>query len=479
MFQKKSALWLCLAAILFHTMCFAQQNGDNVGMERPVLESSGVVKILEEAGPPSGIGLSSAFQSALKDNPDFLFSQFDFASSEANFRAEYGKLLPSLDLSATAGGIRTRNDTTISKYDSGYGTALTDRQRLVLSQLIYDGGVTSSKVDAAKHFSESKRHEHLKNAEQVALLATQNFFEVIRYRGLIALCKQNISEHEYIAEMTRVRLSSGGGSRADMSQAEAALEEARSRLIQAQQGLADAEASYAAVFGVSPGSLAMPERLVNAVPIGLSESVALALSNDNALKAAEFAEKQKGEELEAAQGVFMPRVSMVLSAERSDNTGGYTERYDDLSGLLALDFNLFNGGSDQESLMRARHEASKARQDVERVRREVVEDVETAYNFYKATWELVPVLKETADKNAEVVSGYAYQFRMGKRTLLDLVSAQKGLFNSQQVYLNGQVAHTFSYYRLLAPLSELSKNLGVTLDSSGKWKDISTMNKVE
>ena len=472
MCQKGSALLLCVVAIMCHTICFAQQDGDNAGKDRPVLESSGVTEMLNEAAPSSGIDLSSALQAALKDNPQFLFSQHDFSSAQAGFRAEYGKLLPSLDFSASIGGIKARNDTTISRYENEYGTAITNKQRLVLSQLIYDGGVTSSKVDAKKYFSESKKHEHFKKAEQLGLLATQNFFEVIRNRGLVALCKHNISEHAYIAELTRVRFSSGGGSRADVSQAEAALDEARSRLIQAEQGLADAEASYAAVFGISPGPLAMPERLVNAIPIGIPEAVDLALGNDNALKAAKFGVQQKGKEVEAAQGVFMPRVRLELSAERSENTGGYTSCSNDLSGLLGLDLNLFNGGSDQQNLRQARHEAGKARQDVERVRRAVTEDMETAYNFYKATWELVPVLKETVDKNAEVVSGYADQFRMGRRTLLDLVSAQKTLFSSQQVYLNGQVAHTFSYYRVLAPLSALLKNLDITVDSSGNWNYI-------
>ena len=467
MFQKKSALLLCIAAIFFHAMCYAQQNVDNVGMERPVLESSGVVKILEEAGPPSGIGLSSAFQSALKDNPDFLFTQFDLASSEAGWRAAYGNLMPSLDLSARAGAIRTRNDTTISRYSEEYGDALTNAQRLVLSQLIFDGGVTSSTVEAKKYYSESKLHEHLKNSEQVALMASQSFIEVIRNRGLVELSERNIAEHEHIAKLTRVRFTSGGGSRADVSQAEASLEEARSRLVQARQGLADAEAIYATVFGVAPGPLAMPERLTQAVPIGMPEAVAQAESNDNALKAAELGLKQKGQEVEAAQGVFMPRVHLELAAGRSENTGGYTQSYNDLSAMLGMDLNLFNGGTDQENLRQARHEESKARQDVERVRREVVEDVETAYNFYKATWELIPILKESVNKNAEVVAGYADQFRMGRRSLLDLVSAQKALFNSQQVYLNGQTAHTFSYYRLLAPLSALTKALGITLDASG------------
>lgn len=472
---KKCVFSFCIVAFLFCNLCHAQQTDGNAVMERPVLDSRGVAEVLNNAGPSSGTGLSSALKEALKDNPQFLFSHFDFASSKANWGAEYGKLLPHLDLSASFGATRTRNDATISRFESQYGSAMTNRQRLTLTQLIYDGGVTSSTANAAKFFSESKKHEHFKKAELVALMATQSFFEIIRNRGLVELCKQNISEHEYIAELTRIRLSSGGGSRADVSQAEAALEEARSRLIQANQGLADAEASYVEVFGVAPGPLAMPARLANAVPISIPQGAAMALSNDNALKAAELGLKQKGEEVEAAKGVFMPRISAELSAGRSNNVGGFSESYNDLTGLLDLDYNLFNGGSDRESLRRARHEQSKARQEVKRVRREVVKDMENAYNFYMATWELVPVLKEAVDKNAEVVAGYAYQFRMGKRSLLDLVSAQKALFSSQQVYLNGHIAHTFSHYRILAPMSELLKNLGIAVDASGSWSNIPEM----
>jgi adhesin transport system outer membrane protein len=52
---------------------------------------------------------------------------------------------------------------------------------------------------------------------------------------------------------------------------------------------------------------------------------------------------------------------------------------------------------------------------------------------------------------------------MGQRSLVDLVSAQKSLFSSQQVYLNGMAAHTFSHYRLCAPAFRLMETLGVDL----------------
>ena len=132
--------------------------------------------------------------------------------------------------------------------------------------------------------------------------------------------------------------------------------------------------------------------------------------------------------------------------------------------MLQVSFNLYSGGSDAAAIREAKSERLKALAETEEVRRKVEEDVRTAYSFHKATGDLLPVLRNLTDENAKVVNSYADQFRMGKRTLLDLVSAQRSLFSSQQVYLNAMTAHTFSYYRICMPMSLLMTTLDVVVE---------------
>jgi adhesin transport system outer membrane protein len=136
--------------------------------------------------------------------------------------------------------------------------------------------------------------------------------------------------------------------------------------------------------------------------------------------------------------------------------------------MLEMNFNLYRGGSDAASIRKSKNEKLRAEQDALDIERQVEEDVRTAYSFYKATGKLLPVLRNLTNENAQVVSSYTDQFRMGQRTLVDLVSAQKSLFSSQQVFLNGMTAHSFSYYRLCMPVSQLMSALGVDL----KVKDL-------
>ena len=424
--------------------------------------AAGVESVL--AGVSGGaVTLKAAIQDAMDANPKFLGQKHAYEMSHEAYLQSYGALLPQLDFMARGGyGVR-RNDTTVAMYSDGQGEGLANEQRLVLSQLIFDGGLTSSKVTADKMYSESKREEMYNTAEDVGLSATQYFLDVIRTRGVVELCGRNITEHEKLLELTRVRLGNGGGTQADVTQAEAALDEAKSRLIQARQALADAEAGYARSFGSKPAALGMPERPL--LPILQSEEVALELAFDGnrALKAARLAVEQKENEVESAQGFMMPKLAAKLSAGRSDNAGGYEATYHDASAMLELSFNLYSGGADSARIRKAKSDKLKVEQDAQQTRREVEEDMRTAYNFYRATGKLLPVLRSLADENAQVVSSYTDQFRMGHRSLVDLVSAQKNLFSSQQVYLNGMTAHTFSYYRLCAPASQLMSTLGVDL----------------
>jgi len=124
-----------------------------------------------------------------------------------------------------------------------------------------------------------------------------------------------------------------------------------------------------------------------------------------------------------------------------------------------LNLNIFNGGATRAAVSKARSLLRQAQFKREESRRAIEEDVRTAYNFMRATADLLPVLANNVDQNRKTLSSYMDQFRMGSRTLLDLLDAETSLFNAEQTLLNGKLAHTYSYYRTSLPLSTLLSTL--------------------
>lgn len=407
------------------------------------------------AGGGDGTTLSKALQEAFKTNPTFLASKAEHSAARAAYRKSFGELLPSLKFSASASLKHVRNDATIGRHSGGSNDIVTDEQRLSLSQLVWDGGTTMGRVDADELHADSKLKEAYNKAAEVALDATQYYLEVIRTRGILELSRRNVGNHEQVLKMVTLRQRSGAGTKADVYQAEAALAEARSKQIQAEQSVRDTEANFANIFGALPGVLQLPAKEQAILPATIESGVGIAMENNDAIKAADLGIQQREKKLESARGALLPSVSLRGGVGRADNTSGFDESYNDASIGMYVNFTIFDGGSNRAAIAEARSLLRQAQFKREETRRAIEQDVRTAYNFMTATGDLLPVLADNVDQNAKTLLSYFDQFRMGSRTLLDLLDAEKSLFVAEQALLNGKLAHVYSFYRTCLPLSTL------------------------
>jgi len=424
------------------------------------VEDYDVDSILRSVSTGTGsMTLTRALEDAFRTNPTVLASKADYASARAAYRKSFGSFLPSLDFTAAATLRHARNDATIVRSSGGSNDYFMDSQKLALSQLIWDGGATAGRVDADELHAGSKLRQAYNIAEEVALHASQYYLEVIRNRGILELSRRNVENHEHVLGMVTIRQHSGAGTMADVYQAEAALAEARSKQIQAEQNVHDAEANYGNVFGMLPGVLRLPESGAITLPMTVEAGITMALERNNALKAADLGVQQREKELESAEGSLLPRISLDGSLGRSDNTSGFDQTYSDASIGLFLKFNIFNGGASRAAISEARSLLHQAQFKREETRRSIEQDVRTAYNFMRATGDLLPVLGGNVTQNRKTLASYLDQFRMGTRTLLDLLDAETSLFTAEQALLNGKVANIYSFYRTCLPLSSLLSTL--------------------
>lgn len=233
-------------------------------------------------------------------------------------------------------------------------------------------------------------------------------------------------------------------------------------MIQANQALDDAEAGYARFFGDKPGVLSMPEPPLLAIPQSEAIAISMARDGNRALKAARLAVQQKELEIKSAKGAYMPKLHAKLAAARSDNTGGYEASYHDASAMLEMNFTFTAAARMPLPFANPRMRSCVLNRMpwISNVRSKRMYARRTASTRPRA---MVAQLRNLTNENAQVVSSYTDQFRMGQRTLVDLALAQKGSCSVPSRLLNGMTAHTFSYYRLCMPVSQLMSALGVDL----------------
>jgi adhesin transport system outer membrane protein len=93
------------------------------------------------------------------------------------------------------------------------------------------------------------------------------------------------------------------------------------------------------------------------------------------------------------------------------------------------------------------------------VQREVEEAVRSPWNQRVSSGELSGILGQQAPTNAQLVSSYREQFKVGQRSLLDALDAQNTNFNTKVLSETARVASLFAEYKILAASGNLLQTM--------------------
>ena len=298
-------------------------------------------------GTPSVQGndaLKAAAQKAIASNPDVTARFNAYRASSDAVDVSRGGFLPKLDLSASAGQDRSSIDsrTPESQSLSRSGASLT------LTQLLWDGLATSKDVSRLGHERMARYFEVLDTTEQTALEASRAYYDVLRYRRLVALAEDNFVQHRSAFNQISSRVRAGVGRGVDLEQAAARLALAESNLSTETSNLHDVSARYQRVVGEAPpASLPLPKALQQGIPSSAGDAAAQAIRRSPAISASVETLRAARSTVSIRQSAFQPKVEARARAGAGRNFDGVQDQRRDSTAEVVLSWNIFNGGADQ------------------------------------------------------------------------------------------------------------------------------------
>ena len=405
--------------------------------------------------------LGEAVNQAIAVHPDIRTATANWRAVSESVAQARAQFLPSLD--ATLGQGREKTDSPLTR-SLGSPLTLTRREaQLNMSQLLFDGGASSSQLKREEARAASAYGQLASTAETVAFRTAQAFFEVLRLRSTIELAEQNLAAHQRTLEQIVLRSEAGVGRRSDDRQTEARVALARSSLVQLRCQLEQAEASYRNLTGQPPGRLVRSEISLAAIPASAQAAVDEALSNHPAVLAAKLDLEAAEADRELARSRYAPRVTFELGASQNHDLDGLRGLNADRSAMVMLRQNFFRGGADA-----AREREADARRDeaagrLAKVQTDLERDVRQAWEGLASDRARLPDLQLYADTSAEVVEAYRGQFSIAQRSLLDVLNAENESYNARSGKITGEYTVATDLYRLLSSMGRMTAQLGAKL----------------
>lgn len=410
--------------------------------------------------PANAISLKQAVRLTVHENPSGKADAANLRAIASELRESQTTFAPTVDLYGDVGKQRRESPTATTVGGRGTDTLLSREIGVRASLLLFDGYERANLVYRNAARLDGATFRLLSTSETLALSAVEAYIDVVRHRNLVAATQRNIRRHRAILGQIRERVAGGTSPASDRTQIEERVFAAEAVSIEVRKALGDAEIKFKKVVGVKPEGK-MNAAPVKGLPHTLGSLVATSVANNYTIKQADLNIRDQEFSKAAAHAGHMPRISLDGRASTGADRNGTRGTESDLYVGLSLTWRLYDGG-----LVNARKRTSSERISEAEYRRDVaIRDVkeiaERSWNAYQRGIRRSAVLTKQLRSNERIVDSYREEYSLSKRSLLDVLDAERARFNNEFQQISVAASARFSAYRMLATMSRLTGYFGI------------------
>jgi len=403
----------------------------------------------------AALTLKESVLEAINTNPVVQERLKNYRATQQDLNVAQSEYYPTLDLRASVGitkqGMLKDGNSNWNHQvaENDYGNY---ESSLVLTQNIFDGFGTMNKVDYQESRILAAAYNYVEKSNDIALQMTSAYLNVLRAYELVQTARENVQINEDIFVKVKDLYDSGLTTDSEVKKIESALSLARSNLIVQKNNAQDKEYNFRRVLGRMPDiaslekpqmDIPMPKSAEKAAMYAINHNPSLLVSRYN-IEGAQALWKQHKKE-------FYPKVDLEISQTYSDyQDGPAIDIADDrFQAKVVLSYNLFRGGADSASVQK---DISLINQEVEikrDLKRQVVEGLDLSWNAYTMIGLQLKDLRDYSKYSEKTLELMKEEYDLGRRSLLDLLSAQNDVINSRSQIITAEYDRLFAQFRIL------------------------------
>lgn len=377
---------------------------------------------------------------------------FISGSADTNYVNQNSTTGSGISFDPAAGGLTSDG----VNYPKGYSVQL--------SQPLFEGFQNLNAIRQAKSTVQAAR-ESLRNIEQSTLVdGVTAYVNVIRDTAIVRLRENDVTVLNEQLKATRDRFEVGEVTRTDVAQAEARLSEAQATLSRAQADLKISNAAYQQVIGHPPGALATPPSIMHLLPHSIDEAMTLGDGEHPLILAAVYEEEASLFVVQQIMGELLPSVSLEAEYDRRFDESQSLEEIETTTVTGRVNVPFYQGGGVAARVRQAKETNIQRKKDVEDARLRVHADVMSQWGILQSSGPAIRSAEAAVSANRIALAGVREEEKVGQRTTLDVLDAQRELLNAQIILVTALRDRVVAEYSLYAAIGRMdAQTLGLSV----------------
>ena len=396
----------------------------------------------------NALSLEDSIREAINTNPIVKERLNNFREVQQDLNITEAEWYPSLDYEGRIG----RNYAGNLKDDVDDINYNNYTHSLKLTQNIFNGFSTTNKIEFEKARILAAAHHYIENTNDVAFQTVGAYLDTIRSYRLLENVKDNVKVNEKIYEDVQSLFDTGLTTKSEMTKIYSSMSLAKSNFIVQQNNTIDKGFRLKRLLGrdvkVSELELpklnfAMPESIQRATMFAIKNNPSILVSNYN-IKGAQSLYREK-------KSQYYPKIDLELEQLYNDasKTNDFDSPDDRTRAHVVLSWNLYKGGAHKADIQKSRSSINKEVEIQRDLKRQTIESLELSWSAYEMLTKQLAELYKFYEYSEDTLASYEVEYEMGRRTLLDLLSAQNDLINAKSQIINAETDKLYAQYRIL------------------------------
>ena len=329
------------------------------------------------------------------------------------------------------------------------------------TKLIFDGGRSDAEIERQKARQQAAALRVYSTSEQLLNQVCDLYLEAIKQSRLAEAAASNVAAHEDLVGRVSEIVKVDAGRRSDLVQAQARLEQARVQQQQRQAAMLEARAQVAAIVNAPLTDVMPVQSAAGALPASQDAALAL-LENHPAVLAARADADAAKQQAVVADAWNKPRVDLQSTLQRDASfASGHYGKVVDLR--FVANWTGYDGGAGRAAASAAQEQAMAAIDTSQGLKRDLSVDVTRNWTAISTRSARLSIWLQLEKQLAEVKGGYWEQFKIGRRSILDLLNVESEIFQARSSYESDRAEIEQSQYRLLGATAQLANFLGLRI----------------
>jgi outer membrane protein len=375
--------------------------------------------------------LADALAQSYQTNPELQAARAALRSADEGISQALSHWRPTIKLNAGQSESREYVSGGTPSQNLFYsGQSPTSSYSVSLNQALFRGGRTLDETRQAMASIRAERNRLISTEQNVFVKVVTDYCDVVRDNSALEF---NLHDEQFLAkkvQSTRAQLVGGELSKTDLSQAEAALEQARAARFLAQSTAERSRANFRRDVGIEPGILEYPP-VTEWYPKTQEEVTNIALAENPDVLAATFEVRAAEEAVNDAIHQALPQINLSASAQRIEGAAFFNSHENILSVGVQLSVPIYSGGTLESAARAAQQTAAKVRHQLDAKRAEILASTQIALAQAQAQKLSMSAYLSQIKSNEIALEGVQHQQASGERTILDVLNAEQALLQSR------------------------------------------------